>query len=352
MRELITPALVVDYGLLMANIKKMALYGKRNNIGIRPHFKSHKCVEIARLQMRFGAVGITAQTIDEAEALVNGGIKKVLLANELTDEGKIKRLLRLAKYPIEVILAVENEKNLKDLNRLAGKYRVELNVLVEVDVGMDRCGREPGKDTLEFTRSVLKCSNLKFKGLQGYEGQAVLLADRKKRTAVAGLALDGLVKTKILLLENGIDCKIVTAGGTGTYNLTGRNANVTDIQPGSYVFMDSKYGSVTGDFKKALYVLSTVLCRRANGDYIGDAGHKALTSEFGQPVLKDVKGTVLKLNEEHCRIKIIGAGKKKISTIKLVPSHCCTTVNLYDNIYVVRKNKVLDVWKVNRGRKV
>ena len=351
MREIITPAVVVDYDILLANIEKMSSYGRKNHIGIRPHFKTHKCVEVAKLQMKHGATGITVQTIDEAEALVKNGVGKVLLANELVDEGKINRFLSLIKKSNEVILAVENEINLYLLDRLAGFAGKKLNVLVEVDVGMNRCGQAPGIDTLTFVQKAMLCRNIVFKGLQGYEGHTVFIPERKERTEAAGKALSFLVDTKKLLQSNGIDCSIVSAGGTGTYDLAGRNWNITDIQPGSYVFMDAKYSSVICDFRNAIYVLATVICRRSNGDYIADAGYKAFTSEFGLPVLKDLKGELVRLNEEHCRFKIRKGKKIKNKVIKIIPSHCCTTVNLYDNIYVVRKNKVVDVWKINRSRK-
>ena len=351
-RSIITPALVVDHKILLGNITKMAEFCKKHYIGVRPHFKTHKCVEIAKLQLKAGAVGITVQTIDEAEALVKGGIKKVLLANELVDANKIRRFLKLVKKGNELIIAVENEKNLKLLDALAGKAGKTINALVEVDVGMNRCGTKPGAKTLEFVLKVLRCRNIVFKGLQGYEGHTVLIPGRKERAAASGASLKALVDTKVLLLENRIDCEIVTAGGTGTYDLTGLNPNITDIQPGSYVYMDAKYGTVSGDFRKTLYVLATILCRRDNGDYIGDAGHKALTSEFGMPKLLEPKGEILKLNEEHCRLKIENRKHKKIKQVKITPSHCCTTVNLYDNIYVVDANKVIGVWKINRQRKV
>ena len=202
MKEIITPAIVLDLELLKKNIKLMADFGKKNRVGIRPHFKTHKCVEIARLQLKAGAAGITAQTIDEAEALVNGGIKNVLLANQLIEHSKIERILRLSDKSAGVILCVDSEQNLRQLDKLSGESGIRLKLLVEVDIGMNRAGRRPGDDTLHFVKKVISCKNIEFKGLQGYEGHAVLIPGREERIKAASSAIELLVGTKKLLLEN------------------------------------------------------------------------------------------------------------------------------------------------------
>ena len=352
MKEIITPALVLDLELLKQNIKLMADFGRKNHIGIRPHFKTHKCLEIARLQIKAGAVGITAQTIDETEALVKGGIKSVLLANQLVEQAKIERFLSLCDLAPEVLLCVDSENNLRLLDKLAGAAGVKLKVLVEVDIGMNRSGRKPGEDTVHFVKKVLACPNIEFKGLQGYEGHAVLISDREERIKTASAAVELLAGARKLLLNENIKCQIVSAGGTGTYDLTGKNSGVTDIQPGSYVFMDAKYAAIRKEFIPALCVHTTVLASRGKGVYTADAGHKALTSEFGMPALLDKTGSIEKLNEEHTRLKLTQGSLLPGDRVRILPSHCCTTVNLYDNVYVSDKSQVSEIWKIQRQRAV
>ncbi len=352
MNEIVTPALVLDLELLKQNIKLMADFGRKNHVGIRPHFKTHKCLEIASLQMKAGAVGITAQTIDEAEALVKGGIKSVLLANQLIEQAKIKRFLNLCDIASEVLLCVDSENNLRLLDKLAGAAGVKLKVLVEVDIGLNRAGRKPGEDAVHFVKKVLACPNIEFKGLQGYEGHAVLLSDPEERKKTAAAAMELLVGTKRLLSGINIKCGIVSGGGTGTYDLTGRNSDITDIQPGSYVFMDTKYLAIKKEFIPSLCVHATILASRGKGEYTADAGRKALTTENGMPLLLDKTGSIENLNEEHTRLKLAQGSLMPGDRIKILPSHCCTTVNLYDNVYVSGGEQVREIWKINRQRAV
>lgn len=345
-----TPCLVVDYNILLKNIKAMSKFSKKSGVALRPHFKTHKCVEIAGLQIKHGALGITCATIDEAEALVQGGIKSILIANQLTDENKIKRLLKLQKRNNEIIIAVENEDNLLLLNSLAKKAGKKINVLVEVDTGMGRLGREPGADTLAFTLKVLSCKNMDFLGLMGYEGHTVFISGRKDRVKEAGRSLGLLTGTAKLLQGSGIPVKIVSAGGTGTYDIAGKFPGVTEMQAGSYVFMDEKYKKIIKGFNCSLFLLSTVCGVRKDGYFILDAGRKAVSSENGEPL---VNGTPAeKLNEEHSKVRCsalqgrIVAGQKVLMTL----THCCTTVNLHDKLYVIKGNKGALRWKVHRCR--
>jgi D-serine deaminase-like pyridoxal phosphate-dependent protein len=341
-----TPCLVVDRALLFKNIKTMASFAKRSAVSLRPHFKTHKCVEIARLQIKYGAIGITCATIDEAEALVKGGIKSVLIANQLTDDNKIKRLLKLQKKNNQIIVGVENETNLVLLNDLAGKQKKKINVLVEVDTGMERLGRKPGADTLYFAGLVRKMKNINLLGLMGYEGHTVFIRNKEERIKKAHKAVKHLTESAKLLSKNEIPAWIVSAGGTGTYDITGKIPGITELQTGSYVFMDQKYSSLVKGFDKCLSVLSTICGVRDDGTYIIDAGRKAVSSEFGDPLVG--KEPVLKFSEEHSKVKGVKvfAGQRVLVT----PTHCCTTVNLHEKLHVIDKGCAAKTWKIHRAR--
>src|SRR3989339_775361 len=307
-----TPCLVVDYRLLLKNIKTMASFVKKSGVNIRPHFKTHKCVEIAKLQIKYGAIGITCATIDEAEALAKGGIKSILIANQLTDEHKIKRLLKLQKNNNQVIVGVEDETNLALLNDLAGRQKKNINLL----------------------------------GLTGYEGHAVFIRNKKERKEKARKAMKLLTESAKLLVKYGVPVGIVSAGGTGTYDITGKISGVTELQAGSYVFMDEKYRSLIKSFEESLFVLSSICGVRYDGSYIIDAGRKSLSSEFGDPQVG--KKPILKMSEEHSNVQgsKVFAGQRVLVT----PTHCCTTVNLHEKLNVINKNGSVKVWKIHRAR--
>jgi D-serine deaminase-like pyridoxal phosphate-dependent protein len=349
LEEIITPSLIIDYDILMDNISKMVNFVKENHINIRPHFKTHKCVDIAKLQVKYGAIGITCATIDEAEILCKNGIKNILIANEIVDEGKIRRLINIVKKDNNVIVTVDNEQNLRKLSCFAKRYNKCINVVVEVDIGLNRCGREAGYDTLKFVKEVLRHKNIKFKGLLGYEGHTVFIENRKERVKECLKSLEKIISTKSLLEKNGIYSEIVSTGGTGTYDITGGYSGITEIQPGSYVFMDVKYKRVIKDFKNSLFVYTTVIDKKS--DYcIIDAGYKAYSTEFGIPELIGKKAKIIKIYEEHSKVKNLDSKFKLGEKLLLLPTHCCTTVNLHNKFYVVQNDKLKHIWKICRER--
>ena len=341
-----TPCLLVDGTRLLKNIKNMAAFAKKNRVGLRPHFKTHKCVEIAKLQIKHGAVGITCATIDEAEALAKGGIKSILIANQLTDEHKIKRLLRIQKKNNQIITGVEDVSNLLMLNDLAGKQGKKINVLIEVDTGMERLGRAPGKDVLWFAALVKTMKNIRLLGLMGYEGHAVFIQNKKERKKTALKAVKLLTESAKLLVKNGIPVGIISAGGTGTYDITGKILGVTELQIGSYVFMDDKYTPLVKGFSNSLMVLSSVCGVRDDGTYIIDAGRKAISSEFGDPLVG--KKRILQFSEEHSKVE----GTKVLTgqRVLVMPTHCCTTVNLHEQLHIIDSKGSVKTWKIHRAR--
>ena len=343
-----TPSLLVDAGALQANLDRMAEYFANRPCGLRPHFKSHKCTHIARLQMQAGAVGITCAKLGEAETLAEAGIRDLLIANQIVGEMKIARLVELARRS-DPITAVDSAENVRALSKAAAAGKVEIRLLVEVDLGMKRCGVPPGAPALELARLITSLPGIKFAGLQGYEGHLVALRDKAERTEKTRAALKTVVETRRLLESAGIPVSIVTGGGTGTYNVTGDFAGYDEVQAGSYALMDWWYGDIRPEFQQAMSILATVISRPTPELAILDVGRKGIGAEFGPPRIKNLPGASVANfgSEEHTSIALpqgfeIGIG----GHLELIPSHGCTTSNLYREIIAHRQGVVADIWPI------
>jgi len=336
--EIDTPALVIDLDQLEKNIRAMQLFFEGRGAALRPHFKTHKCPAIAHKQLAAGARGMTCAKVGEAEVLVAAGVGDVLIANQVVGETKIRRLMGLIRHS-RITVAVDDPRNVKDLSAAAAAAGGRLGVLVEVDIGMGRCGVRPGRPAVDLAKLVRSKPNLDFVGLQGYEGHLVLLEPGPKKDAATLAALGGLVKTKRALDAAGIECREVSGGGTGTYRVTGAHPAMTEIQAGSYATMDARYSRVTPEFGQALFCLVTIVSRPRRGVAIGDAGMKALTTEFGMPEAAARGASVVRLSEEHAQFALTGAAERLVPGDRLlvVPSHGCTTFNLHDRLYGVRR---------------
>jgi len=345
--DLDTPALCLDAAALERNVQRMAGFFADRSASLRPHAKTHKSPVIAWMQLRAGAIGITCAKLGEAEAMVHAGIQDVLIANQIVGQDKIARLMNLAAQS-EIMVAVDSAENAEDLAAAARAKGVALRVLIEVNVGMNRCGVEPGESTLELARRVTAMEGLRFEGLMGYEGHAVMIQDVGERTRVAQAAMDTLVGMRDLLQRDGLPVGIVSGGGTGTYAITGAYPGVTEVQAGSYVTMDAKYRSVGIDFECALTLLARVISVNAQGTAIIDAGMKALTHEFGMPAVVRPEGWRLdRLSEEHgALVREGGEPLRPGDVVELLPSHGCTTINLHDAYHVIRDDVFEGLWPV------
>ena len=354
--ELDTPALLIDLDIMETNIQKMATYFTHVSAELRPHVKTHKTPIIAHKQIAAGAIGVTCAKLGEAEAIVHAGIRDVLIANQIVGKQKIARLINLAKHS-EIMVAVDDAKNVQDISDAALEKGVTIRILVEVNIGMNRCGVEPGEAALTLAQQVCKSPNLKFEGLMGYEGHTVAKPERLERENATREAMQRLVDTKDYLKRHGIDVAIMSGGGTGTYDITGSFPEMTEVQAGSYVFMDSTYGKVEGvgeKFECSLSVLATVVSRPEQNRIIVDTGMKVLTKEFGIPQPIGYKGIEMtSLSEEHGKMEILN-GNVPLSPgdkLEILPTHCCTTVNLHDRYYGIRNDVVESVWNITaRGR--
>jgi len=350
--ELDTPVLCLDATALEQNIARMGEYFSQRPAMLRPHSKTHKCPTIAWMQLKAGAIGITCAKLGEAEVMAQAGIGDILIANQIVGADKIARLVNLAAYT-EVMVAVDDATNAAELSAAAVVKGVVLRVLIEVDVGMRRCGVAPGEATLGLAQRIIALPGLRFEGIMGYEGHAVMIGDFAERTRVVQEAMAQLVSTSDTLERAGIGVRIVSAGGSGTHMITGNYPGITEIQAGSYATMDAKYQEVGLDFQLALTVVARVISTTGSSVAIMDAGYKALTTEVGMPrVVRPTGWTIAKFSEEHANLRREGGEPLHPGDrVEIVPSHGCTTINLHDAYYVTRNDIVEGVWPIaGRGK--
>ena len=347
--EIPTPALILDLDIFEENLHRMASLFS-GTVKLRPHIKTHKCPEIAERQIRAGAIGLTCAKLSEAEVLEQHGLDDILIANQVAGCGKPERLALLAQR-IDVTVAVDNRENIDDLDRVACLVGSQIGVVIEVNVGNDRCGTRSMEETLALANYIATKEGLLFNGLMGYEGHCVFIPNREERKITCMAANKILVDSAEMLKRNGFNVEIVSAGGTGTYDMSGIYPGITEIEAGSYLFMDHRYSSVMGNdvFKPALWVLSTVISKPRPGLALVDAGMKSLTHEFGFPLPRLSGATLTGLSEEHGRLELIpeADGLKVGDLVEIWPSHGCTTVNLHDHYCVLKDNKLEGIWSIS-----
>ena len=351
-----TPALVVDLDAFDRNLGKMARFAEEAGIGLRPHAKMHRSAEVARRQMAAGAVGLSAQTVGEAEALVRGGIGDVLVTNEVVSPAKLARLAALARE-VRIGLCFDSADAVTAASDAARHAGTVLAGLVEIEVGMGRCGAAPGSAARDLARRIADAPGLRFAGLQAYHGRAQHLhepADRER--AIAG-AVEAVRATLACLHADGLACEIVGGAGTGTFRLEAASGVYTEIQPGSYLFMDGEYAGIGGgdgrgyrEFEHALFVLATVMSEAGRDFVVLDAGLKSCSAEKGLPGVYGRPGLeVVGCSDEHAKVSVApGAPRPRLrDQVALIPGHCDPTVNLHDWIVAVRHGQVEALWRVD-----
>ncbi|HEV8396468.1 MAG TPA: DSD1 family PLP-dependent enzyme [Vicinamibacterales bacterium] len=345
--EVATPSLIVDVAALDRNIARMARFFADGTCRLRPHVKAHKTPAIARRQLAAGScVGLTCATVREAEA-VAGFCADILLANEIVTMDACGRAAALA-LTRRVTVAVDSVEGAAALAAAARAAGTTLGVLVDLNVGQMRCGVLPGAPALALAEHVSRVPGLALRGVMGYEGHVQPIRDRAERAAQAERAMAALVDTAAQLRAAGLPCEIVSGGGTGTYDISGRVSGVTEIQAGSYVLMDTDYGDVGVPFEQAFFVLGTIVSRPAADRCVADAGHKSTTKDHGLPRVHGLDGaTVTSLNDEHATIAMPPDAAIRVGDrVRLVPSHTDPTMNLHDVIYAVEAERVVDVWPI------
>jgi D-serine deaminase-like pyridoxal phosphate-dependent protein len=344
--DLITPALILDLDIARQNIANMAEYMRSVPAKLRPHIKVHKSPELGRMQMEAGeSIGLSTATVWEAVVMVRGGIDDILVANEVVGEEKIRSLAELAREA-HIIIAIDDERNAEDLSTAALKAGSTLGVLIDLDVGMERCGVRTKEAALRLIQHLSKLHGLRFEGMMGYEGHCMLEPDPDLRLRKAHAAMDKLMETVDFLAQADFTSKIISGGGTGTYNITGAHPRVTELQAGSYVVMDAFHAQLVPGFPVALTVLGTVISRQGNRVVL-DSGRKAIGSELGLPRLKDVPATTAGIAEEHLLVDVESGSPVKVGDrLEVVSGYGPTTVNLHDVYYVVEHDIVTDVWPI------
>jgi D-serine deaminase-like pyridoxal phosphate-dependent protein len=345
--EIPTPGLVVDVAALDRNIARMAAFFASGPCRLRPHFKAHKTPEIARRQLAAGScVGITCATVGEAEVAAQL-CDDLLIANEIVSVDKCARVAALAGE-VAMTVAIDSLAGIDALASAARAAGVTIGVLVDVDVGQGRCGVEPGDAALALARQAASSSGLVLRGVMGYEGHLQPLRDRVERESRTRAAMHGLVETARRIHGAGIPCEVVSSGGTGTFDISGRIDGVTEIQAGSYALMDTDYASVGVPFEPAFTVLGTIVSRPSPERCVADCGHKSMTKDHGNPSVKGVEGAhVTALNDEHAVIAVPASCTLSIGQqIQLIPSHTDPTVNLHDVFYAVEGDRVVGVWPI------
>ncbi len=348
--ELDTPCLLLDLDRVERNIARMAAFFDGRPARLRPHFKTPKTPEVARRQLAAGAIGITVAKLGEAEVLAAAGLGPILVANQVVGAPKLRRLMALLARGVDITVAVESEVNVRAIAGAAREAGVIAQAIVEVDSGMHRCGTASPAETVALARLLVECG-VRYRGLMGYEGHAVLLPPEERQgKAEAALAIVG--EHVEALAEAGLAPEIVSVGGTGTYAIAGAWPGVTEVQAGSYVFMDGRYQQVLPvEFESAMTLLTTVIA--VHGEYaVCDAGAKSLTNEFGAPRSVDGRLTAARLSEEHAHLSGDGVGGLAVGDrVELLPSHGDTTLNLHEVYHVRRGDEIVEEWPILGARK-
>lgn len=340
-----TPQLLIDLDVVDANLRRMLSALRGRPVVVRVHFKSLKCAGLARYLAAAGIERFLCAKLCEAEVLADAGLKDLFIANQIVGPIKLRRLTELARRAA-ISVCVDDPDNVDAIARAAQAAGVTIGVLVEVDVGMERCGVEPGEPALALARRIQQSPGLKFVGLQGYDGHLQLLPDAAERKTKCLAGLERLVGTGRLIEQAGIPVEVITGAGTGTWEFVGFYDGMTEIQPGSFILMDCAYHQVRPEFGCSQSVLATVVSRRP-GWYVLDAGSKAISKDFAMPLIKGRPGDkVVRLSEEHTRVDTAATDVKVGDRFEVIPAHCCATMNLHRACVAVRKGRVEALWPI------
>jgi D-serine deaminase-like pyridoxal phosphate-dependent protein len=352
LEEVDTPALILELDAFESNLRRLA-DSVPHRVRVRAHAKTHKCPEIGRRQIAAGAVGLCCQKVSEVEAMVEGGIADVLVSNEIVGAVKLERLAALAKRA-RIGVCVDDANNVRALDAALRRAGARIDVYIELEVGMRRCGVAPGEPALALARAIAASPGLRFAGLHAYHGRAQHIRSIAERRAVIGSAAGAVRMTRALLERNGIACPTVTGAGSGTFMFEVEMGAWDEIQPGSYVFMDwdyarNEWAPPMPRFEHALFVLATVMSRPGPELAVVDAGLKASSVDSGMPAVWERPGlSYTHASDEHGWVEIgpgaaaPGLGEKLL----LVPGHCDPTVNLYDWYVCVRGGVVEALWPI------
>jgi D-serine deaminase-like pyridoxal phosphate-dependent protein len=356
-----TPALLIDLAAFESNLAKMAESLKARGVGLRPHAKTHKCPVIARKQIDLGAIGICCAKVGEAEVMADASIEDILITSPVVTKEKIDRVIAVAKRIDHLQMVIDNEKTARNFNDAAVEAGVTLSVIIDLDTGTRRTGIAHGEPALALGQVIRKLPALKFEGLQAYAGHIMHVKGYEKRKTRSIETFAKAVETKTLFEKNGFDVAVLSGGGTGTFDVDSNIEGVTDIQAGSYPFMDIQYRAI-GDsdsevfdyFEPSLFVLSTAISKPVEQLITFDAGYKAFSTDAMSPEFRNLTGVVYHWGgDEHGMVQLKEPSEpvELGSKFQLMVPHCDPTVNLYDFYYPYRDGMVQELWPIAaRGR--
>jgi len=335
-----TPALIVQEKTLLANMAAMKNILKDSSLALRPHYKSHKCAPLAHWQLKNGAKGMTCAKLGEAIDLADSGVEDILIANQIVDPKKIRRLAELAG-DCRLTVCTDDADNIAALAKAARDTGTVIHCYIEYEIGMERCGVTEPEQVLTLAERIGSEPNLRFDGIQAYAGHISHIASKEERAAMTAENAKKLRDLLALLKQHGMEVQQLSGGSTGTSQLKAAEGLYTELQAGSYLFMDATYRGLNLPFQNSLFVLSTVISQKP-GLTVVDAGLKTCGIDQGMPV--PAEGTVQRVadSEEHFQLHGYSLPTRVGDRLLLVPAHCCSTVNLHDKIYIVDGDKVID----------
>lgn len=356
-----TPALILDLDAFERNVARMAEHCKVNGLGIRPHAKTHKSVTIAKAQIAAGALGVCCAKLGEAEAMAEGGIESILITSPVVTAQGIERLMALNTRVPELMVVIDSPENVRTLAAATSEAGRTLKVLIDLDVGLHRTGIRPGEDATELAELIDAAEFLELSGLQAYAGHLMHIHDFAERREKSLAAMKMLGEQRDILKAKGMCCDIVSGGGTGSYNIDPEAKVLTELQGGSYIFMDKQYNDValgngaSFPFETSLFVQMSVVSNNTKNLATTDAGFKSFSTDAEPPVLfsgAPEGASFFFFGDEQGGILLPDGARLPLgSVLTAVTPHCDPTVNLYDNYYVVKEDRLVDVWPIEaRGK--
>jgi len=356
-----TPAMIIDLPLMEKNIAQLMERLRGKEVQIRPHLKTVKSPELARRLLEAGAIGGCVAKVSEAEIMAQGGIGDLLITTEIVGKPKLARLVALVQRYPQIKVVVDSLPGAQMLNEAMREAQLSINVLIDLNVGQNRCGVLPGEEALTLAHALRGLSQLHLIGIQGYEGHLQHLHDAEERAQRCRRAMQLLTTTATQLKEAGFSIEIVTTGGTGTAEICASCNGVTEVQPGSFIFMDTDYRNALGPiYSNALTILATVISRPTPTRAVIDAGLKSLSIDSGMPEPKGLPGITYRpagdehgiLTWENDEASINNLPLAVGDRIEMIPSHIDTTINLHDHYYAYRDGKLESIWAVAARGKV
>jgi D-serine deaminase-like pyridoxal phosphate-dependent protein len=357
--DLETPCLILDQDILEQNLSRMQALAESKGKNLRPHAKTHKCITLAKKQIEYGAIGVCAAKISEAELLAKAGIEGILVTGPIASNTGIKKIIDILVICPSLMITLDSQQTAETLDNELKKVNLKINVLLDIDAGLHRTGVKPS-DALKLGKYILSKNNLRLCGIQAYAGQLQHITSFKERRSAAFNCMKEVIPVFNKLKSENDDFMIFSASGTGTFEIDLEIPEITEHQAGSYVFMDSEYLQIESSeasrhfelFKPALRLLTTVVSTNQTGFVTVDAGLKSLYKDGGEPQIITPEFSGLKYDwfgDEYGKV-IYNKNQQAPAlgtVLELITSHCDPTINLFDHIYVTKGSKVVDIWEIN-----